>query len=143
MGDDLAALMVKNQIMSAEQNRTAALKMVDAVSKGFIDDDLVTDDVIWWIPGAGLFNREQFSVVMNSFDALRASMGTMTVVGTTAEGDRVAIEGEAEIPLKNGTLYKNTYHFLFQFRGKKICMVKEYNDSASANQALGNSVFKS
>lgn len=113
-------------------NREIATRMVETMAKGELDDELLTDDVHWWVPGTGTLNREQFTVIMTRFNAIRAGVGTMTIVGVTADGDRVAVEAKAEIPLKNGSVYANTYHFLFQFREGKICLAKEYNDSARA-----------
>ena len=51
-------------------------------------------------------------------------------------GDRVAVEAESHGDLKNGKTYNNTYHFLFVFRDGKICLTKEYNDTAYAAAAL-------
>jgi ketosteroid isomerase-like protein len=61
---------------------------------------------------------------------------TLTVEGVTAEGDRVAVEAQAHAALKNGRIYRNTYHFLFIFRDGKICQAKEYNDTLHAREVL-------
>ena len=124
------------------KNREIARRMVETMATGVLDDSLLTDDVHWWVPGAGTLNRNQFTEILNSFNEFRAGLGKMTIVGITAEDDRVAVEAEAEIPLKNGAIYNNTYHFLFQFRDGKICLAKEYNDSAKAMEQLGG-MFKS
>ena len=44
---------------------------------------------------------------------------------------------EITVRFTNGKTYNNTYHFLFVFRDGKICLSKEYNDSAHAAWALG------
>jgi ketosteroid isomerase-like protein len=65
----------------------------------------------------------------------------MTIHGSTAEGDRVAVEAEAYGELRNGKIYNNTYHFLFLFRDGKIFRAKEYNDSKHAADIFGGGVF--
>lgn len=36
-----------------EHNRRTALRMLERISQGIIDDELVTEDVYWWVPGQG------------------------------------------------------------------------------------------
>jgi ketosteroid isomerase-like protein len=61
----------------------------------------------------------------------------MTVEGSTAECDRVAVEAESHANLKNGKLYHNHYHFLMLFRAGKIAEVHEHNDSAHVAEIFG------
>lgn len=111
--------------------------MIKQLARGIIDDNLVTDDAYWWVPGQGNLTRAQFQELVDNFSNLRKPGGKMEATGITAEGDRVAVEAESEIELVNGGVYQNTYHFLFLFRNGKIYCSKEYNDSAYAAQVLG------
>src|SRR5438128_233104 len=103
-----------------EANKKTALRMIEQISRGIIDDALVTPDAYWWIPGQGNITRAQFQVLVDGFGKLRKNPGVLKTTGITAEGDRVAVEAEAEIELINGKLYQNTYHFLFLFKNGKI-----------------------
>lgn len=60
-----------------------------------------------------------------------------TITGTTAEGDRVAIEAESYGMTRSGKLYNNLYHLLVQLENGKIKAVREYLDSGHATEALG------
>jgi ketosteroid isomerase-like protein len=123
--------------MSAEQNKQTALKMIATLAEGRLDENLVTPDIAWWVPGRGRVSKADFLALADAFAGLMEGAVTMTVHGVTAEGDRVAVEAESFAKLKNGKTYNNTYHFLFEFRDGKICYSKEYNDSKHAADVLG------
>ena len=53
----------------------------------------------------------------------------LTPEALIAEGDRVAAETESYAELKNGRVYNNHYHFVFEVRDGKIHSVKEYLDT--------------
>ena len=116
-------------------NKETALRFVESMSAGQMDLSLLTDDIQWWVPGRGTMSKADFFALAGTFAALVKDHITLTVHGVTAEGDRVAVEAESHGELKNGKIYNNTYHFLFVFRDGKICLSKEYNDSAHANWA--------
>lgn len=120
-----------------EHNRCVALRMLERIAAGVIDEELVTPDVYWWVPGVGDMSREAFTQLVAQFSALLEGEGRMEVRGITAEGDRVAVEAESFFTLKGGRPYNNTYHFLFLFRDGRICCAKEYNDSRYAAETLG------
>jgi ketosteroid isomerase-like protein len=120
-----------------EDNRAKAIRMVETMAGGKLDDSLLTPDVQWWVPGRGFLSRAEFQLLADGFATLTDGPLTMTIHGVTADGDRVALEAESWAPLKNGKTYNNTYHFLFVFRDGRICLSKEYNDSAHAAAVLG------
>jgi ketosteroid isomerase-like protein len=93
----------------------------------------LTDDYAWWTPGLGLLDMEQ---MYPRFQSLLAGPVTLLIKGTTVEGERVAVEAESQVDLKNGKRYNNHYHFLFVFHGDKIGQVMEYNDTAHAAAVL-------
>jgi len=123
--------------MSTEANRATALKMMATMGAGGLDESILTDDVTWWVPGRGTVTKAEFMAMAAGFRTLLAGPMSLTVKGVTADGDRVAVEAESYAPLKNGKIYNNTYHFLFQFRDGKICLAKEYNDSQHVVDTLG------
>jgi|SRR5579863_7193178 len=60
-----------------------------------------------------------------------------TITGTTAEGDRVALEAESYGMARSGKLYNNLYHLLVLVENGKIKTVREYLDSGHATEVLG------
>ncbi len=61
---------------------------------------------------------------------------SFTVVGITAEGDRVAVEAESSGQHVSGKAYNNFYHFLFIIRDGKVASMKEYLDTELATDIL-------
>src|SRR3546814_13365957 len=52
------------------------------------------------------------------------------IIGTTAEGDRVAIESRGNFEFEDGRVYRNSYHHLFIVRDNQVVKVHEYLDTA-------------
>ena len=61
---------------------------------------------------------------------------SFTIVGITAEGDRVAVEAESSGQHVSGEDYNNFYHFLFIIRDGKVASMKEYLDTELATDIL-------
>ena len=122
--------------MTTEQNRATALKLVATLGAGAPDMSLMTDDAIWWAPGRGEYGNAAFAKIAGGFARMFKSPSKITVDGVTAEGDRVAIEAEGHAELTNGKIYRNRYHYLFVFRGGKICQVRLYNDTKHVADTL-------
>jgi ketosteroid isomerase-like protein len=123
--------------MSTEANRATALRMVETMGAGGLDESLLTEDITWWVPGRGTVTKAEFMGMAAAFAEMLDGPFSLTVKGVTAEGDRVAVEAESLGKLKNGRTYNNTYHFLFLFRDGKIYQAREYNDSAHAAEVFG------
>jgi ketosteroid isomerase-like protein len=61
----------------------------------------------------------------------------MTVLSTTAEGDRVAVEAESSGRLVDGRPYENQYHFLLRFDvDGRVLEFKEYLDTLYVFETL-------
>lgn len=120
-----------------EANRATAIRYVERLGKGELDDALLTTDAAWWVPGLGTVDREKFQGFVAGFHRLCAAPPAMEIVGVTAEGDRVAIEARCDAELKGGTAYHNTYHFLLEFRDGRIRLAKEYNDTRHSTETVG------
>jgi ketosteroid isomerase-like protein len=120
--------------LDTERNRATALKLVASLGGGMPDLSLTTEDAEWWAPGRGTFGSSDFAQVAASFAGMFKRPSRITVLGVTAEGDRVAIEAEGHAELKDGRIYNNRYHYLFVFRDGKVCQAKLYNDTAHAAQ---------
>ena len=127
--------------MSTEQNRKAAEELFARLGAGDVAGALatMTDDATWLVagrreslPAAGTYTKERLA---RFFQALlgRIKHGLkVTVKGTIAEGDRVALEAESYGELDNGRIYNQHYSFVIELRAGKICAVREYIDTQHA-----------
>jgi hypothetical protein len=125
-----------------DENKRIAADLFARFSAGDIEGvlGLMTDDVTWRIPGkpeltpvAGSFDKER---LRRLFERMLSQLETglrMTVVGSIAEGNRVAVEVESSGDLKNGRKYRQQYHFAIELRGGKIAAVREYLDTHHAH----------
>ena len=120
--------------MSTDDNRATALKLVATLGAGAPDMSLMSEDAVWWAPGRGEYDNRTFAGIAGGFAGMFKSPSKITVLGVTAEDNRVAIEAEGNAELTNGKVYRNRYHYLFVFRGGKICRAKLYNDTAHAKE---------
>jgi ketosteroid isomerase-like protein len=118
--------------VSHKTNDQIAIDMLAGMKSGVLDDSIMTDDITWWMPGEGVFNKAQYLALGDAVRAMLVGDYSLTVRGVTAQGDRVAIEAESYGPLSNGKIYNNFYHFLFLFRDGRIHQVKAYYDSLYA-----------
>lgn len=78
----------------------------------------------------------ELGAAIGGFAGMAAGPSKFTVVGITAEGDRVAVEAENEVQLKNGRLYSNRLHFIFVLADGKIVAGREYLDTAHTAAAF-------
>lgn len=127
--------------MMTERNKRIAAALFERVSAGDITGvlALMTDDVSWRVPGkpelspvAGSYDKERLRRLFNRMLAQLDSGLKMTVLGSVAEGDQVAVEVESSGDLRNGRQYRQQYHFLISFRDGKIAVVREYLDTHHA-----------
>jgi ketosteroid isomerase-like protein len=100
--------------------------------------EMMTDDAAWWIPGVGTLSKTQLAEGFARSDKLFKGTIGVTILGVTAEGDRVAVESEGDAEVINGKRYNNRYHSLLVFRGGKICEVREYCDTKYVADTLGD-----
>jgi len=127
--------------MTAHDNKQVALRLFERFTAGDVPGALalMTDDVTWRLPGkpelspvAGVYDKERLKRL---FDRMLAQLEhglEMTVVGSVAEGDRVAVEVESSGDLRSGRQYRQQYHFLIQLRDGRIAAVREYLDTHHA-----------
>ena len=140
--------------MSIEENRQKAIKFLEllATYRGVEAMDMVHEDCHYWIignkekfPFAGDYNKQQLeNIMVGSYDvhdneAQAPDLENAPdhhVLGTTAEGNRVAVETRVQVPLGDGEVYDQTYHWLFEFKDGKIITLKEYLDTMKAMDAF-------
>jgi ketosteroid isomerase-like protein len=108
--------------------------------------DLVADDVYWVAPGSGSTAAQFTKAQLRGFRAAvvnHSIAGKFEILpkGWTVEGERVAVQAECQVPLKNGKLYNNFYHMLFIVRDSKIREVYEYVDTLHGFETLKGIIF--
>ena len=110
---------------------------MEVFSRGNVDGILshLADSATWRVAGnipgiSGTKDKAGFAEMVSGI-AQSTTTGAirLTPLAFTAEGDRVAVETESYTELKNGRVYNNLYHFLFEVRDGKIHSVKEYLDT--------------
>jgi ketosteroid isomerase-like protein len=126
--------------MDIHKNKAVALELLEDLSTGNVEGatNKFAEDFVWITPSdvrtfrhAGTRNKSEFVEILGRFRGFFTEEHRYKVVGTTCEGDRVAVEAEAG-GMARGIPFFNRYHFLFQFRDGKIVVGKEYMDTAFA-----------
>jgi hypothetical protein len=122
---------------TAARNRALVLEYLRELEAGHYDVAFGTlaDNAMVWISGRGAISRASFIDLVRSFRSHVVGPMTLRVIGTTAEGDRVAVEVEGAAELRGGSRYDNQYHFVFVVRDGKIVQIKEYMNAAVARAA--------
>jgi len=123
-----------------EQNKQTVTDFMTTFSGGDVDKILgsMTDDATWWVAGnipgiSGTKDKAGFGEMLGGIaESTTTGAITLTPRAFTAEGERVAVETESYAELKNGRVYNNLYHFVFEVRDGKIASVKEYLDTEHA-----------
>jgi len=89
---------------------------------------LFHQDARWWVLGRG-YKPVNELIDITCEMAKSSQSRPMTILGTTSEGSRVAIEAQGHVVLADGKHYDNTYHFLFLFADDRIIEGREYLDT--------------
>ena len=132
--------------MSMEENKALAAQLIVALSTGDADamGRLVDDDCQWWVTGfprhRTMSRPQMVRGVKAIIDQVLPGGFNMTVLGMTAEGDRVAVEAESRAYTTANKLYNNFYHFLFVFRDGRVILGREYTNPSHAIEVLGDVV---
>jgi ketosteroid isomerase-like protein len=123
-----------------EQNIEAANNFAKVFSTGDVAQilDTLHPDGTYWVSGgiegmSGTYDKKGLGELLNGVTSVYEN-GALEVTPTAAvaQGDKVAVEATSYAKLKNGKVYQNAYHFLFEFRDGKILSVKEYMDTKHA-----------
>jgi ketosteroid isomerase-like protein len=126
--------------MSADDNRAAALKFIATMAgHGALNESLVTDDFHIWGPTMGTQDTKTYKANVARLRHIMPVLPKFTIISTTAEEDRVAVEVNGSARLADGRLYENNYLMLFEFRDGKIRSIKEFLDSKQAFDIFGDS----
>lgn len=121
-----------------EINRAIVLRLMRALNVCDIATirDIVAPDATWWVLGMGTIDREtliaQLQAMLGS-----AKVAETHIVGTTSEGERVAIESRGNFEFEDGRIYRNSYHHLFVVRSEQVIGVREYLDLNEVQRVFG------
>lgn len=129
--------------MSTEENKKIAIGLLEDLSKGNINGVLnaMAESATWWVSGnlpelSGTKSKKEIAELFGNLGSLFPKGLTVTVDNAIAEGDRVAVEAHSYGEAATGRLYQNKYHWLFEVRGGKVHVVKEYMDTLHAREAI-------
>jgi uncharacterized protein len=132
------------------EHKKVALTFLENLSAGKIDAalELIADDVDWWLAGkpeqfalAGGKNKTQFAEMLSLIEAGMPNGIRLTITGVTADGDRVAVEMNADGVSATGKEYHNQYHDLLEVRDGQIHAGREYLDTAHAQEVIVGSAL--
>ncbi len=125
----------------ADRNRATVLRLMDALN---ICDEpairaILAPDARWWVAGVGTMDLETLMTQLRQMIGT-AKVAQTQIVGTTAEGERVAVESRGNFEFEDGRVYRNTYHHLFVVEEGRVTAVREYLDLLEAQRAFGTVV---
>jgi uncharacterized protein len=132
------------------ENKKVALTFLENLSAGKVDAalELIADDVDWWLAGkpeqfalAGSKDKTQFAEMLSMIEAGMPNGIRLTITGVTAEGDRVAVQMNADGVSVTGKEYHNQYHDLLEVRDGQIHVGREYLDTAHAQEVIVGSAL--
>ena len=136
-------------MVNEQENATVALSFLEHLSAGEIDAalDLIADDVVWWLAGepeqfaiAGTKNKAELAEMLATIGKGMPNGIRLTITGVTTQGDRVAVEMNADGVSATGREYHNHYHDLLEVRDGKIHAGREYLDTAHAQEIIVGSI---
>lgn len=122
----------------AERNRALVIRLMAALDKSDVATirTILSPEVDWYVSGIGSMDGEtlisQLTQMLGS-----AKVAQTTIVATTAEGERVAVESRGNFEFADGRTYRNYYHHLFTVRGDRVVGVREYLDLQETERAFG------
>jgi uncharacterized protein len=124
--------------MNIEENRKVATEFFRRHDTGDTRGalDLMTDDCIYWLAGkpgsnasAGRRTKAEMEGIFQRMAERMTGPLRMTVLGTVAEGEKVAVEARSRGELRNGRVYEQEYHVLMTIRDGRIAAAREYMDT--------------
>lgn len=122
----------------ADRNRELVIRLMGALDKCDLEAirAIMAPDVDWYVSGVGTLDLEtllsQLQVMLGV-----AKVAHTTILATTAEGERVAVESRGNFEFEDGRTYRNHYHHLFVVRDGRVVGVREYLDLHETERAFG------
>lgn len=122
----------------ADRNRALVIRLMTALDKSDVDTirAIMAPDVDWYVSGVGTLDLDTLLTQLQAMLGV-AKVAQTTIIATTAEGERVAVESRGNFEFEDGRTYRNHYHHLFTVRGDKVVGVREYLDLQETERAFG------
>tara|TARA_Y100000815_G_scaffold211823_1_gene196499 strand:- start:355 stop:765 length:411 start_codon:yes stop_codon:yes gene_type:complete len=130
-----------------EAKRALALTFLDHSFSGRVEEviAMLHDDFHWWVLGnpdrlriSGMLEPQAARRMIRNMHKVLPDGMRHEIIGTTVEGDRVAVEAVAEGHWVDGRAYHNTYHFLVTICDGKITSLREYMDTLEVDRLSNN-----
>ena len=131
---------------SPERQRAVVAELFRAISAADTEalEELYADDFEIWtagsMPFSGTSKKAQALEGMKMIGGMFPDGLEFTILETTVEGERVAVEAESKGRHVSGLEYNNLYHFLVIVRDGKVHALKEYMDTDHAQAVLVDSM---
>ena len=131
---------------SPERQRAVVTELFEAISNADVAklDAIYADDFEIWtagsMPFSGSSKKAQSLEGMKMIGGMFPDGLVFTILATTVEGERVAVEAVSESVHVSGKRYHNQYHFLVIVRDGKVHALKEYMDTQHAQAVLVDSM---
>jgi ketosteroid isomerase-like protein len=103
-------------------------------------DAMFHPDAVWWIIGQGELSHARVRELAEKTEGPLSVHG-LRIIGTVAEGNKVAVEAVGEMAFPDGRAYTNTYHHVIEFRGDRISKMREYFDTHYVRQVFGQDLY--
>jgi uncharacterized protein len=125
-----------------DELRDKACKVMIALAEGeFADADaMFHPDAMWWIIGQGELTHARVRDLAEKSEG-ELSIRKLKIIGTVAEGDKVAVEARGDMTFPDGRRYANTYHHVLEFKGDKIIAMREYFDTLYVRDVFGPNLY--
>lgn len=123
-------------------NKQLVTDMITRLREGNLDafTALFADDATWLMPGkperfpsAGSYDKHRFRRMLERMRERTETPLNIWIKSMIVEGDRVAIECESQVDLKNGRKYRQLYYMAVECRDGKVASVREYFDTQHAH----------
>ncbi|ALR19339.1 hypothetical protein ATN00_02470 [Sphingobium baderi] len=104
-------------------------------------DEAFHPHATWWIIGQGELSHARVRALATETEG-QLTKHDLRVMGTVAEGNKVAVELRGDMAFPDGRTYCNTYHHVVEFEGDRIIRLHEYFDTFYVRQVFGGDLYE-
>ena len=123
--------------MSKEKDIVVQFITAGANLQPDVIDSLVAENCECWFTGGGKVSRDDFVNGARFLLSSAIEPGPVIINDIIQEGNKLAVEYENILPMKNGRTYHNHYQSKFVVEDGKITVIHEYLDSAHVAEVFG------
>ncbi len=122
----------------ADRNRDLVIRLMGAFDNSDADTirSIMAPDADWYVSGVGTLDRETLITQVQQMLGV-AVVAQTTILATTAEGERVAVESRGNFEFADGRAYRNHYHHLYTVRDGQVVGAREYLDLRETERVFG------